>query len=205
MTENNNSTSGYYLNGRDEPIETSQFHFVNGLPLKGPWPFPHKIIYLAMGCFWGAERLFWQTDGVLVTAVGYSGGETPNPLYDEICSGKTGHTETVMVVYDPNKIHLEQILTLFFENHDPTQGMRQGNDIGPNYRSAIYVTNQEDLALAEQIKDKYQQALAAHGKGKITTEISTINQFYYAESYHQQYLAKNPQGYCNLQGTGVRC
>lgn len=193
------------LPGRDQPIATAKTHFVNGHPLKGPYPDGMRQIVIGMGCFWGVERLFWSLDGVYVTAVGYAGGFTPNPTYEEVCSGKTGHTEVALVVYDPNKINLNTLLTVFWEEHDPTQGMRQGNDIGNNYRSALYVSDNDDLASVEASKDQFQQALKERGLGPITTEIALAGPFYFAEDYHQQYLAKNPNGYCGLKGTGVSC
>lgn len=193
------------LPGRDQPIATAKTHFVNGHPLKGPYPDGMRQIVIGMGCFWGVERLFWSMDGVYVTAVGYAGGFTPNPTYEEVCSGKTGHTEVALVVYDPNKITLNTLLTVFWEEHDPTQGMRQGNDIGNNYRSALYVSDNDDLASVEASKDQFQQALKERGLGPITTEIALAGPFYFAEDYHQQYLAKNPNGYCGLKGTGVSC
>ncbi len=194
------------LPGRAEPIPTAEHHFVNGRALKGPFPEGLKTIYLGLGCFWGAERLFWQLPGVYVTAVGYSGGLTPNPTYQETTTGLTGHAEVVMVVYDPAEITLEKILKVFFEEHDPTQGMRQGNDVGSTYRSTIYTLDDADLETAKQAAAGYQKALDAAGFGaKITTEIAPLGPFYYAETYHQQYLAKNPGGYCGLKGTGVAC
>jgi peptide-methionine (S)-S-oxide reductase len=193
------------LPGRSTPIPTAERHFVNGAPLAGPLPEGAEVAYFALGCFWGAERKFWQTPGVLVTAVGYQGGTTPNPTYDEVCSGGTGHTEIVKVVYDPKQVTYEDLLKAFWETHDPTQGMRQGNDVGTQYRSAIYVTSEAQRAAAEASRDAYQKALNARGYGKITTEISEAPPFYYAEDYHQQYLAKNPLGYCGIGGTGVSC
>lgn len=193
------------LPGRSHAIATADKHFVNGAPLKDEWQPPLKTILLGMGCFWGAERLFWSLPGVVVTSVGYAGGATPNPTYEEVCSGRTGHTEVVEVVYDESKIDLEQILKLFWEEHDPTQSMRQGNDIGNNYRSAIYVNDDEQLAIVEQSAKDYGDALHQRGLGDIVTEIKMHIPYYYAEDYHQQYLAKNPNGYCGLQGTGVSC
>ncbi|KPF44373.1 peptide-methionine (S)-S-oxide reductase MsrA [Rhizobium sp. G187] len=194
------------LPGRPEPLATADIHFVSGLPLKGPYPPGFRTIYLGMGCFWGAERLLWQTPGVYVTAAGYQGGITPNPTYQETVTGLTGHTEVVKVIYDPSKITLEALLKIFFEAHDPTQGMRQGNDIGTTYRSAIYVENEEDMALALSVRDRFQAALEKAGRSsRITTEIAQAGPFYFAEDYHQQYLAKNPNGYCGLRGTGVSC
>lgn len=195
----------HVLPGRAEPIATADFHFVNGNPLKGPYPKGFETAVFALGCYWGAERKFWQVPGVWVTAVGNAGGFTPNPTYKEVCSGATGHAEAVLVVYDPAKVSYETLLQTFWEAHDPTQGMRQGNDVGTQYRSAIYWTTpaQRDAALAS--KQAYQKALSAKGYGAITTEIAEAGPFYFAEEYHQQYLAKNPQGYCGLGGTGVSC
>ncbi len=193
------------LKGRSEPIETSKTHFVNRHNLKGPYPENMSHIIVAMGCFWGVERLFWQLDGVYVTAAGYTGGFTQNPTYEEVCTGQTGHTEAVLVVYDANIISLQDILKIFWEHHDPTQGMRQGNDIGTNYRSAIYLPNKTELEIALASKQEFQRALKTHGLGEVTTEISLEKPFYFAEDYHQQYLAKNPNGYCGLKGTGVSC
>ena len=193
------------LKGRSQPIETSKTHFVNGHNLKGPYPENMSYIIVAMGCFWGVERLFWQLDGVYVTAAGYTGGFTQNPTYEEVCTGQTGHTEAVLVVYDANVISLQDILKIFWEHHDPTQGMRQGNDIGTNYRSALYLPNKTELEIALASKQEFQRALKTHGLGEITTEISLEKPFYFAEDYHQQYLAKNPNGYCGLKGTGVSC
>lgn len=196
---------GSALPGRLEPIATSTHHAVNGNALKGPFPKGLDVIYFGLGCFWGAERIFWQTPGVWVTAVGYQAGHTPNPTYQEVCTGLTGHNEVVMVVFDPNEVSVEALCRLFFESHDPTQGMRQGNDIGTQYRSGIYTTtDQQDLA-AQQTKADYQTALATSRYGTITTEILPAPEFYYAEDYHQQYLHKNPGGYCGLGGTGVSC
>ena len=193
------------LPGRATQMPVAAEHFVNGQALKGPYPAGAETIYFALGCFWGAERLFWQLPGVIVTAVGYQGGATPNPTYEEVCSGRTGHTEAVKVVYDPSRISLESLLKTFWEEHNPTEGMRQGNDVGTQYRSAIYTTTPEQAARVERSRDAYQQALNAKGLGRITTEISPAGEFFYAETYHQQYLAKNPRGYCGLQGTGVSC
>lgn len=194
------------LPGRAEPLPTATHHFVNGNSLKGPYPDHLNIAYLGMGCFWGAERLFWKTPGVWVTAVGYQGGITINPTYNETTTGMTGHTEIVKVVFDPSIVSYDQLLKLFFEEHDPTQGMRQGNDVGTTYRSAIYTTSPEQQAAAELARDRFQKALAEAGnRSKITTEIKPAEEFYYAEDYHQQYLAKNPGGYCGLRGTGVSC
>ena len=193
------------LPGRPVPLATATSHHVNGNPIKGPYPTGFQTAIFALGCYWGAERKFWQVPGVWVTAVGNAGGFTPNPTYDEVCSGMTGHAEAVLVVYDPAKVSYEQLLKLFFESHDPTQGLRQGNDVGSQYRSAIYWTSpaQRDQALAA--KAMYEQALAAKGYGPVTTEIAEAGPFYFAEDYHQQYLARNPGGYCGLGGTGVSC
>ena len=197
---------GAALPGRAEPVATSETHFVNGRPLKGPYPDGFRTVLLGMGCFWGAERLLWKLPGVHVTAAGYSGGFTPNPTYHETTTGLTGHAEVVRVVYDPAVVSLEALLKAFFEAHDPTQGMRQGNDIGTTYRSAIYLDDAADLAAARRVRDGYQAALAAAGRtDRITTEITEAGPFYFAEDVHQQYLAKNPGGYCGLRGTGVSC
>ena len=193
------------LPGRPDPIPTSDTHFVLGTPLKPPFPEGLEQIVVGMGCFWGAERVFWQAPGVYTTAVGYAGGFTPNATYEEVCSGRTGHTEVVLVVFDPEQTSRDEILKLFWENHDPTQGMRQGNDVGTQYRSAIYWTTeaQRDAALAS--RDAFQKELTARGYGQISTEIAEAGAFYYAEDYHQQYLHKVPNGYCGLGGTGVSC
>jgi peptide-methionine (S)-S-oxide reductase len=194
------------LPGRDAAIPTATTHFVNGRPLKAPYPSGFKQVALGMGCFWGAERLLWQIPGVHVTAVGYAGGYTKNPTYQETTTGLTGHTEVVLVVYDPANVAFADILKVFFEEHDPTQGMRQGNDIGTTYRSAIYVHDEEQLAEARVARDLFQAALSKAGHtGKVTTEIDMAGAFYFAEAEHQQYLAKNPRGYCGLKGTGVSC
>ena len=194
------------LPGREEALAVPESHFVNGRPLKGPYPDGFETIYLGMGCFWGAERLFWKTPGVWVTAVGYAGGFTPNPTYQETTTGQTGHAEVVKVVYDPAVISLSGLLKIFFEEHDPTQGMRQGNDVGTTYRSASYANTEGQLQQAQKARDTFQEALEAAGHGSaITTEIGPLETFYYAEDYHQQYLAKNPGGYCGLRGTGVSC
>lgn len=194
------------LPGRDEPIATSRQHFVNGNPLKGPYPAGMERAMFAMGCFWGVERLFWQMPGVHVTAAGYSGGITPNPTYHETVTGQTGHAETVFVVFDPAAISYRALLKTFWEEHDPTQGMRQGNDIGTTYRSAIYTFGENQRRAAEESRELYQKALTAAGStSRITTEIAPAGPFYFAEEYHQQYLAKNPGGYCGLKGTGVAC
>ncbi|WP_116653224.1 peptide-methionine (S)-S-oxide reductase MsrA [Pelagibacterium sediminicola] len=193
------------LPGRDQPLDVAETHFVSGRPLKGPYPDGAETIYFGLGCFWGAERLFWQLPGVWVTASGYQGGLTPNPSYEEVCSGRTGHAEAVMVVYDPALVPLETLLKTFWEEHDPTQGMRQGNDVGTQYRSAIYTTNAAQSAAVAASRERYQARLDEAGAGTITTEIAPAGPFYFAETYHQQYLAKNPDGYCGLKGTGVTC
>ncbi len=193
------------LPGRATPIRSGERHFVSGRPLKPPFPAGLEQAVFGLGCFWGAERCFWQAKGVYVTAVGYAGGETPNPSYEEVCSGLTGHTEAVLVVYDPKLASYESLLKLFWESHDPTQGMRQGNDAGTQYRSAIYAYGAAQKRAAEASRDAFQKALNAAGHGAITTEIRGAPPFYYAEDYHQQYLAKNPHGYCGLGGTGVSC
>ncbi|MBK5961163.1 peptide-methionine (S)-S-oxide reductase [Rhodoplanes elegans] len=194
------------LPGRDRPIPTASHHFVNGRALQGPYPDGLETAIFGLGCFWGAERKFWQLgDGIHVTAVGYAGGGTPNPTYEEVCSGRTGHNEVVLVVFDPATISYERLLQTFWESHDPTQGMRQGNDVGTQYRSGIYVGSPAQRAAAEASRDAYQTALSARGYGAITTEIVDAPPFYFAEDYHQQYLAKNPAGYCGLGGTGVSC
>ena len=193
------------LPGREMPIWDGAPHAVLGTPTMGPFADNLAEIHLGLGCFWGAERLFWKLDGVFTTAVGYAGGFTPNPSYEEVCSGRTGHTEVVLVVYDPRQIPLNRILKTFFEEHDPTQGYRQGNDRGTQYRSAIFTTTDEQLELVRQMAADYGAALAARGIGEITTEIGPAGPFYYAEDYHQQYLHKVPNGYCGLQGTGVAC
>jgi len=194
------------LPGRPQPIPTASTHFINHHSLKGPYPEGLKTAVFGMGCFWGAERKFWELgDGVYVTAVGYAAGLTPNPTYEEVCSGRTGHNEVVLVVYDPKKVPYEQLLKTFWENHDPTQGMRQGNDVGTQYRSGIYVYDKAQRDAAEASKAMFEKALAARRYGAITTEILDAPEFYFAEDYHQQYLAKNPSGYCGLGGTGVSC
>ncbi|SFV38809.1 peptide-methionine (S)-S-oxide reductase [Devosia crocina] len=193
------------LPGRTAEMPVAPDHFVNGASLKGPYPTESETIYFGLGCFWGAERLFWTLPGVVVTAVGYQGGHTPNPSYEEVCSGRTGHTEAVKVVYDPKVISLETLLRTFWEEHDPTQGMRQGNDVGTQYRSAIYTTTPEQAEIVSRSKAAYENALREKGLGPITTEIGSAGPFFYAETYHQQYLAKNPNGYCGLNGTGVSC
>lgn len=198
-------TAAEALPGRSAEMPVATTHFVNGAALKGPYPEGAQTIYFGLGCFWGAERLFWKLPGVIVTAVGYQGGVTPNPSYEEVCSGRTGHTEIVQVVYDPKTISLEALLKTFWEEHDPTQGMRQGNDVGTQYRSAIYTTTPEQAEIVARSRATYEAALREKGLGPITTEVGTAGQFYYAETYHQQYLAKNPNGYCGLNGTGVSC
>jgi peptide-methionine (S)-S-oxide reductase len=193
------------LPGRAEPIRTAERHIVSGRPLKGPYPKGTETAVFGLGCFWGAERVFWEIAGVWVTAVGYAGGHSPNPTYQEVCSGRTGHTEAVLVVFDPRQVSYGELLSRFWEAHDPTQGMRQGNDVGTQYRSAIYTSTEEQRQLAEQSRAAYEAALAGRGMGPITTEIAPVPAFYFAEDYHQQYLAKNPLGYCGLGGTGVAC
>ncbi|RUV57098.1 peptide-methionine (S)-S-oxide reductase MsrA [Mesorhizobium sp. M5C.F.Ca.IN.020.29.1.1] len=193
------------LPGRAKPIPTASKHFVSKRPLKGPYPEGLETAMFGLGCFWGAERLFWQVDGVWVTAVGYAGGVTPNPTYQETCTGLTGHAEVVLVVYDPKIVSYAQLLKLFWESHDPTQGMRQGNDVGTTYRSTIYTFGDAQHQAAISSHDAYEASLRGAGRGRITTEIAPAPEFYFAEEDHQQYLAKNPYGYCNLQGTGVTC
>ena len=194
------------LPGRPNPIRTAATHFVNGNPLKGPYPAGLETAIFGLGCFWGAERKFWELgDGIYTTAVGYAGGPTPNPTYEEVCSGRTGHNEVVLVVYDPSKISYEKLLKTFWENHDPTQGMRQGNDAGTQYRSGIYAFTPAQRKAAEASKAMYEKELKARRFDAITTEILDAPSFYFAEDYHQQYLAKNPMGYCGLGGTGVSC
>ena len=198
-------TADTALPGRPGAIPTAELSFVNGRPLKGPFPEGLETAVFAMGCFWGVERKFWQVPGVYVTAVGYAAGITPNPTYEEVCSGRTGHTEAVLVVFDPKVVSYDDLLKTFWEGHDPTQGMRQGNDIGTQYRSGIYVYDEAQKAAAEASKAAYQQALKAQGYDAITTEIRDVPEFYFAEAYHQQYLAKNPRGYCPIHATGVTC
>jgi peptide-methionine (S)-S-oxide reductase len=198
-------TASEALPGRAQPIPTARRHFVNGRDLAPPYPEGTEQVLLGMGCFWGAEKAFWNVEGVWVTAVGYSGGTTPNPTYEEVCSGRTGQNEVVLVVYDPKKLPFEELLRVFWEGHDPTQGMRQGNDVGTQYRSAIYAATQEQIAAAEASRNAYEKRLEAGGYGNITTEITKAGPFYFAEDYHQQYLAKNPHGYCGHGGTGVSC
>jgi peptide-methionine (S)-S-oxide reductase len=198
-------TAAEALPGRDDRMDVPKKHFVMGTPLEGPFPAGLERAIFGLGCFWGAERKFWQLNGVYSTSVGYAGGVTKNPTYGEVCSGRTGHTEAVMVVYDPAKVSYEKLLKTFWENHDPTQGMRQGNDVGTQYRSAIYWTNEAQRAAAEASLAAYQRALNEKGYGRITTEVREAAQYFYAEDYHQQYLAKNPDGYCGMGGTGVSC
>lgn len=197
--------SGQALPGRAQAIPTADKHFISGHPLKGPYPAGTEKAMFALGCFWGAERKFWEIPGVWATAAGYVAGETPNPTYEEVCSGRTGHTEAVLVIYDPKQANYSQLLKLFWESHDPTQGMRQGNDVGTQYRSGIYVYNDTQRKAAEASKRDYETALRKKGYGAVTTEILDAPEFYFAEDYHQQYLAKNPRGYCGLGGTGVAC
>jgi peptide-methionine (S)-S-oxide reductase len=198
-------TADQCLPGRTIKMPVPEKHYVNGHPLEGPYPEGLELAQFGLGCFWGAERIFWQAPGVWTTAVGYSGGHTPNPTYEEVCSGRTGHTEAVLVVYDPKVTSYEALLKLFWESHDPSQGMRQGNDVGTQYRSAIYTYTPEQRRAAEASRDRFQKELSAAGYGEITTEIRDASPFYFAEDYHQQYLAKNPFGYCGLGGTGVSC
>ena len=193
------------LPGRDAPIETAKAHFVSGHALKGPYPKGCKKALFGMGCFWGAEKLFWQLDGVHVTAVGYAAGFTPNPSYEEVCTGLTGHNEVVLVVFDPEQVSYETLLKTFWEGHNPTQGMRQGNDAGTQYRSGIYVFSKAQRKAAEQSSAMYAASLQESGHGAVTTEILNAGEFYFAEDHHQQYLARNPAGYCGLGGTGVSC
>jgi peptide-methionine (S)-S-oxide reductase len=198
-------TAAEALPGRAEKMPVPERHYVLGTPLEPPFPAGTVLALFGMGCFWGAERLFWKLPGVISTAVGYAGGHTPNADYREVCSGRTGHTEVVQVAFDPHKISYEELLKTFWESHDPTQGMRQGNDAGTQYRSAIYWHSDAQRRAAEASRDRYAQALSAGGHGDITTEIAAAPPFYYAEEYHQQYLAKNPGGYCGIGGTGVSC
>ena len=193
------------LPGRSVTMRVPAKHFVNGAALVGPWPAGVETLVVGMGCFWGAERKFWQAAGVHSTSVGYAGGYTPNPTYEEVCSGMTGHTEVVMVAFDTARTSLEAMLRVFWENHDPTQGMRQGNDVGTQYRSAIYFANDTQRAAAESTRAAFQTELTKAGYGDITTEIAALRDYFYAEEYHQQYLGKNPNGYCGLGGTGVSC
>ncbi|RKR06189.1 peptide-methionine (S)-S-oxide reductase [Kushneria sinocarnis] len=193
------------LPGRERPVEISGEHHVTGHAIVPPFPDGSEELVLGMGCFWGAERLFWSLPGVHATAAGYAGGTTPNPTYEEVCSGRTGHAEVVRIIYDPTVIGTPELLRLFWESHDPTQGMRQGNDVGSQYRSMILTTSPAQRQLVEQSRDEYARALEASGRGPVTTEIVDLGSFYYAEEYHQQYLSKNPAGYCGLRGTGVSC
>ena len=193
------------LPGRESALPVTDRHFVTGRSIKPPFPDHLQQAVFGLGCFWGAERIFWETPGVWTTAVGYAGGHTPNPTYEEVCSARTGHTEAVLVVFDPEVISYDELLKVFWEAHDPTQGMRQGNDVGTQYRSAIYVHSPEQLRAAEASRQRYGEALRASGHGEITTEIAEAGPFFYAEDYHQQYLAKNPNGYCGIGGTGVSC
>ncbi len=198
-------TAADALPGRDTAMPVANRHAVNGTPLQGPFPAGFQQAIFGLGCFWGAERKFWQHSGVFTTAVGYAGGFTKNPSYEEVCSGRTGHNEVVLVVFDPAKTSYDALLKTFWEYHDPTQGMRQGNDVGTQYRSGIYVFSDEQRQAAERSRERYQAELAKHGFREITTEILDAPPFYYAEDYHQQYLAKNPGGYCGIGGTGVKC
>jgi peptide-methionine (S)-S-oxide reductase len=198
-------TAEQCLPGRTTKMDVPAKHYVNGAPLEGPFPEGMQTAIFGLGCFWGAERKFWETPGVFTTAVGYAAGHTPNPTYREVCSGRTGHNEVVRVVFDPKKISYEQLLRVFWESHDPTQGMRQGNDVGTQYRSGVYVTSDEQRRIAEASRAAYQQKLREAGFDDITTEVRDGGPFYYAEEYHQQYLAKNPGGYCGIGGTGVEC
>ena len=199
-------TASQALPGRtDQSMPVPDEHFVNSAPMAGPWPEQMQTLVVGMGCFWGAERIFWQTPGVYSTSVGYAGGYTPNPSYEEVCSGLTGHTEVLMAVYDSWNMSVTDLLRVFWENHNPTQCMRQGNDMGTQYRSAIYYANDEQRIAAEASRDAYQELLTDAGFGEITTEIAPLAEYYYAEPYHQQYLGKNPNGYCGIGGTGVAC
>ena len=198
-------TADRALPGRAAEMPVAERHFVLGTPMRPPFPDGMQSAVVGMGCFWGAERVFWQAPGIYTTAVGYAGGFTPNPTYEEVCSGSTGHTEAVLAVFDPKLTSYEELLRLFWEGHDPTQGMRQGNDAGTQYRSAIYFHDEAQQAAAQRSRDAYAEVLRASGYGEITTEIASAGPFYYAEDYHQQYLAKNPAGYCGLGGTGVSC
>ena len=194
------------LPGRPTPLHTAERHFVNGNPLKGPYPEGIETVVLGLGCFWGAERRFWQVpEGVFVTAVGYAGGYTPNPTYEEVCTGRTGHNEVVLVAFDPAVLPLDALLRIFFESHNPTQGMRQGNDVGTQYRSGIYTNGPEQARIAKGVRSAYAEALRTRRYADVTTEIVPLGPFYFAEEYHQQYLAKNPGGYCGLGDTGVSC
>ncbi|MEB3356315.1 MAG: peptide-methionine (S)-S-oxide reductase MsrA [Synechococcales bacterium] len=198
-------TPGEALPGRDRPMPVPKQHYVNAMPLQPPFPDGLEKAMFGLGCFWGAERMFWKQEGVYTTAVGYAGGYTPNPTYQEVCTGMTGHNEVVLVVFDPSVISYAELLKVFWEGHNPTQGMRQGNDVGTQYRSGIYTYSDAQKQLAKSSKEQYQQVLNQAGYGQITTEIVDAPEFYYAEDYHQQYLAKNPGGYCGLGGTGVSC
>ncbi len=198
-------TADTALAGRDQPVSIDGTHTVLGTSMLPPWPAGTEVAVFGMGCFWGIERLFWRLPGVYTTAAGYAGGYTVNPSYEQVCSGRTGHTEAVLVVYDPAKISYDQLLRAFWENHDPTQGMRQYNDVGSQYRSAIYPTTEDQASSAATSRDSYAASLTAAGYGDITTEIKPLDTFYYAEDYHQQYLDKNPGGYCNMHGTGISC
>jgi peptide-methionine (S)-S-oxide reductase len=193
------------LPGRTATIPVPAKHYVNGNPLVGPWPDGFETVAFGMGCFWGAERIFWKLDGVYSTSVGYAAGHTPNATYEEVCSGRTGHTEVVLVVFDPAIISFERVCQVFWESHDPTQGMRQGNDVGTQYRSGIYVTSDAQLETALATRDRFQPKLTAARYGEITSDIEPLGEYFYAEAYHQQYLAKNPNGYCGIGGTGVSC
>jgi peptide-methionine (S)-S-oxide reductase len=204
-SKSNPITADRALPGRSETMPVPAQHFVSFNPLTPPWPEGMETAVFGLGCFWGAERKFWEAKGVYSTAVGYAGGYTPNPTYEEVCSGRTGHAEVVLVVFDPKVISYESLLKIFWESHDPTQGMRQGNDVGTQYRSAIYTNTPEQRKAAEESRERYQEQLDKARYGTITTEIADAGPFYYAESYHQQYLAKNPNGYCGLGGTGVSC
>ena len=206
QSKNEMPDPAHALKGRPTPIPTAETHFVNGRPLEEPVPEGAEVAIFGMGCFWGVERLFWNIPGVVNTSVGYAGGFTPNPTYNETVTGRTGHAEVVRIVYDPSKVSFEALLKVFWEEHDPTQGMRQGNDVGTTYRSAIYTTSEAQRATAERSRDAYQNALEGAGVSRrITTEIAPAGDYFFAEDYHQQYLAKNPGGYCGLQGTGVSC
>lgn len=198
-------TADEALPGRADEMPVPPAHFVNGAPLRAPWPEGTRTAVFALGCFWGAERAFWRLDGVVSTAVGYTGGFTPNPSYQEVCSGRTGHTEAVLVAYDPSLISYDDLLRTFWESHDPTQGFRQGNDVGTQYRSGIYTVDDDQMAAALASRDRFQAVLNGSGFGEITTDIESLRDFFYAEDYHQQYLAKNPGGYCGLGGTGLSC
>lgn len=198
-------TADEALPGRADEMPVPPAHFVNGAPLRAPWPEGTRTAVFALGCFWGAERAFWKLDGVVSTAVGYTGGFTPNPTYQEVCSGRTGHTEAVLVAYDPARLSYDDLLRTFWESHDPTQGFRQGNDVGTQYRSGIYTVDDDQMAAALASRDRFQAVLNGSGFGEITTDIEPLRDFFYAEDYHQQYLAKNPGGYCGLGGTGLSC